>query len=1581
MTDTFISHALKLVPDDAPKETPDLLRNLFGGLNERDKALIDAQAASKIALNHVELSRAKAKEGFALRIYTPCLDGEGWPLRNTIIDIVIDDMSFLVDSVAAAANRHGYLIHFLLHPVIGDSAHVHIQLQNIVAPESVSELEADLKQVLQDIRLANSDWKPMLAKLKQAGEKIVQTGQSCATDDCNEDKAFLDYIADNNFTLLGYQSWSYDENGEAALDTKSGLGVLGKGRPKPYIAGAREGLPEKRPKKNAPLIEIAKTRSKSNIHRAVPMDVIRVRHLDEKGVCLNEDVFLGLFTSSVYSKSVANIPYFRIKAQHVIESAGFSGGSHDQRALRHILEKYPRDELFQIDTDQLERNVLGILRLQERQKIALYTRDDRLGRTVSCLVYVPRDRFDTSVRKKFQRILEDGVGGDCNAYYTWIDDSVYARVLLIIDIGEKGKIEYDAASLEKELQQAGKTWAEHLEEALREELKNDWRATDFTAKYGHAFPGAYCETYQPAQAVHDISKIEKVLKTAALALELYQPEDGPEDSLRLKLYVPDACVTLSDVLPLLENMGLRVLSELPFRIKPEGADFSVWVHDFLLKFQQKSASFKLEDVKATAEEAFTKVWYGDVENDSLNKLVLSAGMSWREIMILRAYVRYIRQMRTAYSLRFIERTLSENPDIARMLVHMFLAYHDPENGDQGEIKAAGCGVEIDHALEKVASLDQDRILRLMLTLVTATIRTNFFQPDEQGQPKNYLSVKLDSRKIQELPDPKPFREIFVYAPEVEGIHLRGDVIARGGLRWSNRHEDFRTEVLGLMKAQMVKNAVIVPMGAKGGFVVKNPPKDGDRNAQREEGVRCYKLFISALLDITDNRVGEKIIPPQHVVRRDDDDPYLVVAADKGTATFSDIANTIAHQYGFWLGDAFASGGSTGYDHKEMGITARGAWESVKRHFREMNHDTQTQDFDVIGVGDMSGDVFGNGMILSEHIRLVGAFNHLHIFCDPDPEPAKSFQERKRLFKETAGWDAYDQKLLSKGGLIFSRDNKSLELTPEIKARFNIDRDRVTPFELIKFMLKARTDLLWFGGIGTYIKATQETHADVGDKANDPVRINANEIRARVVGEGANLAITQLGRTEYAQNGGAINTDFIDNAGGVDTSDHEVNLKILLNDVVAEKSHKMSVGARNRLLEEMTEHVAEKVLSHNYHQAMAISMAAMQSPENLPVQAEFIEDLEKNEGIRRELEGLPDEEELEKRKHRGQGLTRPELAVLLSYAKITFTKDLLASDIPDNPNMRVWLHNYFPERLQKKYGKEIDRHLLYREIIATTLADELVNRLGPTYVKSVMLRTGAACAEVAKAYVIAREAFNLRDIWRQIESHDHDVAANVQLQALRDTASLAHSGVNWLLTRMGRELDISADTEIFRKGVNALKAQIENFMTREMRQGIELRAKHARTEGLPEDLSLAIAYLPLYVSAFDIIQISTENETEIALTARTYFEVGEHFNIDWLRKKAHYLCADDRWTAEALGGLNDQLYSCQAGLTVRILNDVCSDRVCTDLSADSIVSSWISEHKHQARQLEPLFADMRRAASIDLPMLMIAEHKLRALYGG
>jgi glutamate dehydrogenase len=1597
----FVDQALQDLPAKTSQSQKDVLKILGNSISVDDVDMFDKDILVEAARLHWEMAREREQGEPKIVIHNPTVHGGSH--HKTVIEIVSDDFAFLVDSVAAEINRHNLLIDMLLHPIVyvkydskgnmtsiqterDDSltrqSHIHVQIKDTVNPQLLSELEEGLYKALEDVYFANRDWRKMLDMLNVARENLADAPIKCSEREMEKYCAFLDYVADNNFTFLGYREYEFQETKDG-LKNKivkgKSLGLLADDVSPAYISENAEGLPRNLQELRRKLdpVSISKTNRISTVHRRVPMDAIAIKIFDGQGNVTGEKLFIGLFTSVTYSRSVSSVPYIREKVEDVVRMAEFLPNSHNGKALRHILEKYPRDELFQISNTELYKTALDILKLQERQRIALFMRQDPFGRYISCLVYIPRDRFGSDLRAHIISILERELDGECSNFYTTLDDSVFARVMIMMKVNQAKPPKYNVGKIEVLLQEAGQTWAELLSTAVMEASKDPEEITRLTIRYGEAFPVSYTSRYRPKQAVFDIEKTELVINTGRMNLDLYRPDDIGSDQLRLKIYNLEKPVTLSDVLPILDNMGLRAIAELPFEVKPKELDQSYWIHDFLLETPEIESDIIVNDVKQNFERAFCHVWYNHMENDSLNRLTLSANLNWHEITMLRTYVRYLKQIRYPFGLPYIEKALTDHPHITRLIVDMFKALHNPENGNKGEALAKDCMKEIKNALEAVESLDQDRIIRMVASLIDATMRTNYYQRDADNHAMPYMAIKINCRAIPEIPDPKPFREIFVYSPQVEAVHLRSDKIARGGLRWSDRHEDYRTEVLGLMKAQVVKNSVIVPMGSKGGFVVKTPTKT--REEFREEGIRCYKTFIQAMLDITDNLNGDKIVPPKNVVRRDGDDPYLVVAADKGTATFSDIANELSLKNDFWLGDAFASGGSAGYDHKKMGITARGAWESVKAHFRQLNHNIQEKPFDVIGVGDMGGDVFGNGMLLSEHIRLIGAFNHLHIFCDPDPDTAKSFKERERLFNEVKGWDAYNPKTLSKGGRIFNRSDKVLELTPEIMERFDIPQDKakISPPELMRYMLLARTDLMWFGGIGTYIKATAETHADVGDKANDNIRIDATELRAKVIGEGANLAVTQLGRIEFAEKGGRLNTDFVDNSGGVNSSDLEVNIKILMTDIMRQDKHKMDIKARNKLLEKMTEDVADLVLRNNYQQAQAVSLVEYQARDQLQIHSEFIQDLEREEGLNRKNEGLPNQNAIDARLRAGKGLTRPEIAILLSYSKIAFSKELLASDIPDHLDLDEWLVEYFPDALQNKYKDEIFRHKLRREIVATTMSNSLVNRMGPTFIKSRMRKTGATASAVAKAYIVVRDAFGLRPLWDQIEALDNQVPAEVQIRAMRDIANLAEHAITWFLTRLGRPLHVSGDVRDFKKGIETIKKNLETIATPGLKSGIEERVRAGKGNGLPESLAHELALIPILTSVCDIIKIALEQKVDLLDSAKTYFELGERFHMDWIRQQARYLDSDNHWHAEATSGLVDQLYSCQAGMTMRVLRDT----GCKGKKGKSLMECWLDENPALAQQFDPLFTELRRAGHLDLSMLVIAEQRLRGLYGG
>ncbi|QCG89201.1 NAD-glutamate dehydrogenase [Azospirillum sp. TSH100] len=1539
-----------------------------------------------------------------VRVYAPRLDEHGWQSERSVVEIVNDDMPFLVDSVTAELNRQGVTVHLIIHPVTrvvrdaegrivellepgeeADGAHdesfMHCSIDPLSDPAAQARLREGIERVLTDVRAAVEDWTPMRERVRSARTDIANAPDS---EESKEAADFLTWVDDGNMTLLGSRLYTATVGGDGRdpwleLVEGSGLGVLRD----PEITvfdehGHAAVLPEEiRAFLHQPrALLVTKGTRQATVHRSVPLDAILVKRFDEQGKVAGVTLAVGLFTSVAYNRSPREIPFLRRKVARVMTRAGFDPSGHDGKALLNILETYPRDELFQTPSDELFETALGILHLQERQRLALFVRRDPFERFVSALVFVPRDRYDTALRRKIQSVLETAFHGTCTSYFTQLSDSALARLHLMVKT-EPGKIPVaDISEIEARLVQVSRGWADRIRDALVEALGEE-TGNARLRRYADAFPAGYRETFTAEAAVHDIDRIERVLAEQRLGIVLFHPLEADGDELHVKIYHQGRPVPLSDVLPMLEHMDLKVITEQPYEVRPAGGATpaqSVWIHDFAAR-TQNGMPVDCVKVKQTFQEAFADIWDGRMEDDGFNRLVLRAGLAGREVTILRAYAKYLKQARFAYAQDTIETTLAAHPQTARLLSRLFAARFDPAN----RTEEAPILEQIEDALDAVTNLDDDRILRRFVNLIRATLRTNAYQTGPDGAPKPHLSFKLDSGSIDELPLPRPWVEVFVYSPRMEGVHLRGGKVARGGIRWSDRREDFRTEILGLMKAQMVKNTVIVPVGSKGGFVVKRPPPvSAGREAALAEGIECYKTLMRGLLDITDNLAADgSVIPARDVVRHDADDPYLVVAADKGTATFSDIANGVSVDHGFWLGDAFASGGSAGYDHKVMGITARGAWESVKRHFREMGTDIQTTDFTVVGVGDMSGDVFGNGMLLSKHIRLLAAFDHRHIFLDPDPDPAISWEERNRLFAlPRSSWADYDRSRLSAGAMIVERSAKTVELTAEVRARFGIEQAHLSPVELMRRLLTAEVDLLWFGGIGTYIKASTETNAEAGDKANDALRIDGGQIRAKVIGEGANLGVTQRGRIEAAQKGRdgrgvRLNTDAIDNSAGVDTSDHEVNIKILLGDVMARGD--MTLKQRDTLLAAMTDEVAGLVLADNYRQTQALTIAEAQGPALLEAQLRFMRNLERNGRLNRAIEYLPTDEELAQRMAERRGLTRPELAVLLAYAKITLYDDLLASELPDDPATVEDLLRYFPQPLREGQREAIFRHRLRREIIATAVTNSLVNRVGPTFVRDMVEKTGLGPADVARAYAIARDVFQLRPLWDAIDGLDTVVPAALQTALMLETIQLLDRAVAWFLAHSPHPLDLGRESAAFRPGVEALAAGLDRFLDAEESSRLAIRIADAMAQGVPEDLARRIAALPVLAAAPDLVRIAERTGRAVEGVASVYFGLGRRFGLEWLRDRASGAKVDNHWQRQAVAAIIDDLFAHQSALTVRVLESEGDEAAAVD--------GWIASRTLVVERVEQLLAELRAQPAVDLAMLAVANRQLRGLIAG
>ena len=1459
-----------------------------------------------------------------------------------VVDIVTDDMPYLVDSVTTELNRHEADIQLLVHPllrvqrdvtgalrgIIGvcaddaapaatgelTEAWIHVELGPPKDRVSADQLAADLRHVLDDVRVAVEDQPRMGSVARQLADDLGGAPGS----DRAEAGELLRWLADDHFTFLGYREYDLLRTKEgAALRAVpgSGLGILRHTRPGRDSLRKMSSQIAARAQDPRERLVLAKANSRSTVYRANYLDYVSVKKLDPDGVVIGEFRFLGLYAHTAHTAAIATVPVLRRKLARVLAAAGLSRDSHDGKDLIEILEDFPREELFEISAKELTPIALGVLRLSERKQTRLFLRRDRYGRYMSCLVYLPRDRYTTKVRLRAQGILADALNGVSVDYSAMVGDSALARLHVVIR-GEHGRPvpHVDAAALERQLSASVRSWDEDLAaEATR--VLGEERAGTLLDLYAAGIPETYKADVSAPDAVDDLCTMLGLRESGTeFAVRLVE---HPE-RWTLVVYRSGTPITLSDVLPQLQHMGLEVVDEHPYKFSGSSDAGSFWIYEFGLR---PPAGATAGSLRQLFEEALTALWQGQTEDDGFNALVLTAGLSWREATLLRAYAKYLRQGGLRFSEAYMQRVLRSNPAITRLLVRLFESWFDPARQNGASERCEAITEEIRGQLDEVVSLDHDRILRSYLALIDATLRTNYYQRESPGgvDGPRPLVLKLDPGGVPGLTSPRPKFEIFVYSPRLEAVHLRFGRVARGGLRWSDRLEDFRTEVLGLVKAQEVKNAVIVPSGAKGGFVCKRLPDPADREAYQAEVLACYQTFIAGMLDVTDNIVGDEVVPPAGVVRRDGDDTYLVVAADKGTATFSDTANEIAARYGFWLGDAFASGGSEGYDHKKMGITARGAWESVKWHFAALGMNPDTDDFTVAGVGDMSGDVFGNGMLLSEHIKLIAAFDHRHVFIDPDPDPDATFAERARLFAlPRSSWADYDQALISPGGGVWPRTVKSVPVSPQARAVLGIDAGvgALSPDELISAILAAPVDLFWNGGIGTYVKASAESHADVGDRSNDAVRVNASQLRARVIGEGGNLGLTQAARIEYSLGGGLMNTDFIDNSAGVDTSDHEVNIKILLADAIRDGA--IPASARHQLLNEMTDEVAALVLRHNYGQNMALAVARSQAPSLLHVHARYLRKLIKDKRLSTERDVLPDEREIAERRSSGGGLTNPELALLLAVTKISAAEDVLESALPDDPYLRRVLDAYFPAPLRARFADRMESHPLRREIITTSAVNEMIDTSGTTFLFRLIEETGASVPDLTRAWLVAREVFDMPAFWRQVEELEGQVGITAQIMLLLEGRKLTERATRWLLHNRRPPFDIEATVAFFAEGVQTVRSGLPKLLTGRDLSGFEERRDSYLDLGVPQELAERVAAMVPTYAAFDIVRAASAAGRGIEETADVYFDLADRLQITRLRDRITALPRDDRWSTMARAALRDDLYAALASLTQDVL---------------------------------------------------------------
>lgn len=1543
----------------------------------------------------------KRKSGEAkVRVFNPDHENHGWQSLHTVIEIVFDDIPFLVDSIRMQLNARQMSLHAIhycvLHatresdgslktsgqwnkPAKGkqSEAIIYIEVDHHSDQQLMQDLAFDIQQVLHDVQRCTRDFPAMLSK---AHETANELRKACTINDkntCAESADFVDWMADNHFTFLAYDEFKVkrQKSGDVVVRlVENDLGTFRDIDTTRSQVKLRDLKPEIQEFITGPsLINFMKSGNRSRIHRPAYPDYVVIKRFDKDGNVVGGMRFMGLFTSIVYIETPDNIPIIRRKLNAIRDKAGFEKHSHSAKELDRILEVYPRDELFQSDVDQLYKTAISVLNIQERRQTRVYLRKDTYSKFLSCIAYTPRDVYNTELRQKMEDILRQEFKPLDIEFNTYFSESVLARTHFIVRLNPKHEITFDEVTVANKIRQVVRSWTDDLHSALVEQVGEE-RGNVLYHDYRSAFPAGYREDFSARTAVSDIQYMD-ALKSSAddeLGMSFYRELEGGENELRFKLFNPDSILPLSDIIPVLENFGLRVMGEHPYEIVCAD-ERRVWIHNFSLKYTLAD-SINIAEVKQVFQEAFRAIWKGRAENDSFNRLVLGAKLGWKDIALLRAYARYMKQIRFGISENYIADTLGRYIPISASIVEFFHARFGLDAFGENEMEARLQKISdieegILESLDAVEQLNEDRTIRRYLELMKATLRTNYFQPDDDGQEKSYLSFKIKPSEISDIPLPRPMFEIFVYSPRIEGVHLRGGKVARGGLRWSDRVDDFRTEVLGLVKAQQVKNAVIVPVGAKGGFVSKCPPSEGGRDAFIAEGIACYKTFISALLDVTDNLVEGEIVPPTSVVRHDEPDPYLVVAADKGTATFSDIANEIAVNRGFWMGDGFASGGSVGYDHKKMGITARGAWVSVQRHFRERGHNVQEKDFTVVGIGDMAGDVFGNGMLLSEHIQLVAAFNHMHIFIDPNPESASSFKERKRLFElPRSSWEDYDKTLISKGGGIFPRAAKSVDISPEMKQRFGIKESKLAPNELIKAALKAEVDLIWNGGIGTYIKAASELDSDVGDKANDALRINGRDVRAKVIGEGGNLGVTQLGRIEFGLQGGASYTDFIDNAGGVDCSDHEVNIKIMLNEIM--DNGDLTRKQRNKVFLDQTDPVADLVLNNNYHQTQAIALAYRDCRDRLDEYIRLMKDYEQQGKLNRSLEFLPDEEELQERRTNNTGLTRPELAVLISYTKADMKERLNADKITSDSYIAKIVATAFPEALNKKFSESINSHRLRSEIIATQLANDMVNHMGITFVNRLRDSTGATIVDIARAYVTARDTFSLHEHWAEISALDYKVPTAVQEDMMAELMRLVRRATRWFLRNRRVSVDIDSEVSRFGAAVSHIAANLKQTLKGSALDRWQNEYKRRVELGVPDGLAAFTAGASELYSSLGIIEAAAHSDCPVERVTQAYFGVGEHLSLTWFLRQVNDLPASNHWEAMARESFRDDLDWQQRSLTVGILKGHSDE---TDLEV--AIDHWEDEQRVLVDRWERMLEDLKSIDQTTFPMIAVALREL------
>ncbi|MCS5587560.1 MAG: NAD-glutamate dehydrogenase [Porticoccaceae bacterium] len=1571
--DQFIASAMHFYPDENYLSRP--IEHIFSSLWELFSfgTIRDSHSYSKV------------------KVFNPDQKLRGWTDRYTTIFINQPDIPFLVDSLRIVFNRRGLNIYTLQSRPVwvlrdqkgaiqstekdyleGAEREVFISAEvDRHTEDELADLSREVMEAMEDVRLVVDDFDPMRLRIKSLIDELQANGAN--SDELDETVEFLRWMYRGYFTFIGCVDFKLEVDGAKQFLTEvpsSRFGLLKKysgetGRQSIDVLNPKTGTL----RRNHEILNITKSPERFGIHRDVYADYLVVKRLNAEGNPVGEVRFLGLYTSQFYSYSPQRIPILREKVSWVIKHSGFDPRSHDGKALLAILDFHPRDELFHVSREALTDTAIGVWQIYEQRSTKVFVHPDPLERFVSCIVYIPREAFSKNVRERIQSAIGERLGASESEFSAqFLPESVLVRIYLVYQVRGLQSYDVDTVELETLVKDITRNWSDDFREAAISIYK-EAKGLVAVKRFQQAFPAAYKDLYSPPEALEHIALFDALEDDGQLAIDLQHRQGTENKYVQLKLFHRDEPLELSTMIPMLENLGFRVVMEHPYLIQEQGAS-GVWMQEFYLSFSL-DVDVDVSAVQCSFKDALSNIWKGEAENDSFNRLIIGARLDWRAVAMLRLYARYLKQLGISFSQEFIADTLSRYPDITRNLVALFKSYFDPRYvTDSRADRSAGLVRKIHRSLDAVENINEDSLIRDYLEVIEATLRTNFFQTFDGDIHKPYISVKLETEKISLAPKPRPVYEIFVYSSRMEGVHLRGGKVARGGLRWSDRIEDYRTEILGLVKAQQVKNAVIVPAGAKGGFVAKQASMAAGRESWLKEGIASYGLYIQALLDITDNLINGQIVAPIDVVRRDSDDPYLVVAADKGTATFSDIANEISLANNFWLGDAFASGGCNGYDHKSMGITARGAWVAVHGHFRGIAMDIQQQDFTVMGIGGMGGDVFGNGMLLSEHIQLVAAFNHSHIFIDPDPDAAKTFIERKRLFTAPKStWDDFDKALLSVGGAVYSRSAKSLELTPEIKARFEIVDNRVTPIELIKMLLKSKVDLIWNGGIGTYVKSSLETDIDVGDRANDGLRINGNELRCRVFGEGGNLGMTQYGRIEYCFNGGLCNTDFIDNAAGVDCSDHEVNIKILLNKQVL--SGKLSVEERNQFLALMTDSVVNLVLHNNARATQAISLA-LHCKRQYPEYQRFISWLEQAQKLDRDLEFLPTDEQLKERSQRGQLIwTRPELSVLVCYSKVRLKELLLDAQLLTDPWLTKSLNHAFPAEVVDRYGSAVAKHPLCNQIASTQLANDVVDRGGLSFFFHQMESTGASAGEIIRAYTIAINIFEVDRLWREIEN-EVGLTVSLQLNLLQTLIELIRRASRWFLCNRKANMDCE---QIIGEFTSPMRTVIDYILQLSNTQLAELWSadrKRLVELGVEDQLAARIALFKAVSLSPGIVDAALQNRQSVERVAKLHCAVGECLSLDWFMLQIMRLESSNRWQDLARESYIDDLEIQRHQLIACLLD---SNR---NGDIQLILQSWQERQYGFIERWKSIIADLRQVATLDFSMIAVALKELRYL---